>query len=50
MRGYKLIEKTDGNGEVIQVWEKLEVNEDVRWYVKRRKPTNLTQKKKKRKK
>jgi len=49
MRGYKLIEKTDGNGETIQVLEKLEINEDGR-IVKRRKPTNLTPKKKKRKK
>ena len=49
MKGCKLIEKTDGNGETIQVWEKLEVNEDGR-YVKRRKPTNVTPKKKKRKK
>ena len=49
MKGYKLIEKTDGNGETIQVWEKVEVNEDG-IIVKRRKPTNVTPKKKKRKK
>ena len=49
MRGHRLIEKTDGNGNVIQVWEKVELDTQGR-PIKTRRRTNLTPKKKKRKK
>ena len=50
MNGYKLIEKTDGDGNLIEVWEKIEFNDDGYPIKIKRKPTNIIPKKKKRKK
>jgi len=50
MNGYKLIEKTDGDGNIIEVWEKIGFNDEGYPIKIKRKPTNIIPKKKKRKK
>lgn len=47
MNGYKLVEKTDGDGNLIEVWEKMEFNDEGYLVKIKRKPTNLTPKKRK---